>query len=86
MSNERQRRIRKSQENARMWREKQLRKDCVQKNISEKVIPTKNLKWKNDKKKYKWKVIKRKYQMLPEKGEGCRCKGKTPKSFSLKIS
>ena len=67
--------------------------ECEEKSSSERIVSeeykwksdTKNLKWKNDKKKYKWKVIKIKYQMLPEKGEGCRCKGKTPKSFSLKI-
>ena len=48
-------------------------------NISEKVM-IKILCGKVIRKKYKWKVIRRKDQTVPEKGEGCRCKGKTPKT------
>ena len=49
-----------------------MNEKVIRKNINEKVI----------RKNINEKVIKRKGQMLPEKGEVCHCKGKTPKSFS----
>ena len=83
MWNERQRLIRNNQENAETWRKNQLKKDSEKKNISETVIRKKILVKTVIRKNISERMLKKwKKQMLPERGDGCRCKGKTPKTFS----
>ena len=62
---------------------RQLKKDSEKKNISETVIRKKILVKTMIRKNINERMLKTmKNQMLPDRGEGCRCKGKTPKTFS----